>query len=114
MTNHLSPEILAALADRELQPQELAAAQEHLAGCGICTSNALAQALLKSATARAGQRFATPADLTARLSRQIAQEAAKAQGTPSVPTPLRERICCIGLGYGRTPAGRGRCRGAGS
>ena len=61
MTSHLSPETLSALADGELQTQELAAAQEHLAGCATCTSNALAQTLLKSATARAGQRYAAAA-----------------------------------------------------
>jgi anti-sigma factor RsiW len=82
MTNHLSPETLAALADGELQTQELAAAQEHLTGCATCTSNALAQTLLKSATARAGQRYAPPPELSARLSRQIAQEAVKAQAPP--------------------------------
>jgi len=88
MSSHLSPETLAALADGELQTQELAAAQEHLAGCGTCTSNALAQTLLKSATARAGQRYAPPVELSARLSRQIAQEAGKAQA-PAPPAAGR-------------------------
>ncbi len=82
MTSHLSPETLSALADGELQTQELAAAQEHFAGCAACTSKALAQTLLKSATARAGQRYATPPELSARLSRQIAREAVKAQAPP--------------------------------
>jgi anti-sigma factor RsiW len=82
MTIHLSPEILAALADGELQTQELLAAQEHLAGCATCTSAALAQTLLKSATARAGQRYAPPPKLSAALSRQIAQEAVKAEAPP--------------------------------
>jgi anti-sigma factor RsiW len=82
MTNHLSPEFLAALADGELQAAELAVAQEHLAGCVTCTSNALAQTLLKSATSRAGPRYAPPPDLSARLSHQIAQEAGKAQAPP--------------------------------
>jgi anti-sigma factor RsiW len=79
MSGHLPPETLGALADGELQAQELAAAQEHLAGCAACTSNALAQTLLKSATARAGQRYAPPPELRGRLSRQISQEAGKAQ-----------------------------------
>ncbi len=82
MTSHLSPETLSALADGELQTQELAAAQEHLAGCATCTSNAVAQTLLKSAIARGGKRYAPPPELTARLSRQIAQETGKAQSSP--------------------------------
>ena len=98
MTSHLSPEILAALADGELQPQELAVAQEHLANCATCTSNALTQTLLKSATARAGQRYSTPPDLSARLSRQIAQEAAKAQA-PLRPAPRRFASGYAALGW---------------
>jgi anti-sigma factor RsiW len=92
MTSHLSPEILAALADGELQTQDLLAAQEHLAGCATCTSQALAQTLLKSATVRAGQRYAAPPELAARLSRQIAREAGKAQA----PAPAAARLVVRG------------------
>ena len=88
MTSHLSPETIAALADGELQTLELASAQDHLAGCGTCTSNALAQTLLKSAAARAGQRFETPPDLGSRLSHQLAQQAGKVQA-PAPPAPRR-------------------------
>ncbi len=88
MTSHLSPEMLAALADGELQTQELVSVQEHLAACAMCTSSALAHTLLKFATARAGQRYAPPPDLTALLSRQIAREATNPQ-TPPGPAPLR-------------------------
>ena len=49
MTDHLSPSILSALADGELSPEQLAAANQHLADCFSCTSNALYQGLLKSA-----------------------------------------------------------------
>lgn len=83
MTSHLSPEILAALADGELQTQDLLAAQEHLAGCATCTSQALAQTLLKSAIARAGQRYMPPPELAARLSLQIGQEVGKVQAPAS-------------------------------
>ncbi len=47
MTDHLSPSILSALADGELSPEQLAAANQHLADCFSCTSNALYQGLLK-------------------------------------------------------------------
>ena len=69
MTDHLSPALLNALADGELSADQLAVANEHLGGCPACTSNALYQSLLKSATARAGQRYTPPPDLQARLTR---------------------------------------------
>jgi anti-sigma factor RsiW len=56
MSDHLSPSILNGLADGELSADQLAVANEHLAACPACTSNALYQSLLKSATAKAGQR----------------------------------------------------------
>lgn len=72
MTGHLSAEIVGALQDGELQHQELIAVQEHLAECAACTREALAQALLKSATNRAGQRYTMPPGLAGKISRQIA------------------------------------------
>jgi len=72
MTAHLSTETLSALADGELQARELAAVQDHLAGCAACTRNALAQSLLKSATVRSARRYAPPPQLIERLSRQAA------------------------------------------
>ena len=68
MTDHLSPSILSALADGELSADQLAEANQHLAGCFSCTSNALYQGLLKSATARAAQqRYTPPPQLRERL-----------------------------------------------
>jgi anti-sigma factor RsiW len=69
MTDHLSPSMLNGLADGELSAEQLAVANEHLAGCPACTSNALYQSLLKSATAKAGQRYTPPAQLQERLTR---------------------------------------------
>ncbi len=69
MTDHLSPSTLNGLADGELSVEQLAAANEHLAACPACTSNALYQSLLKSATAKAGQRYTPPVHLQERLSR---------------------------------------------
>jgi len=67
MTDHLTPTILSALADGELTVDQLASANEHLAECPACTSKALYQSLLKSATARAGLRYAPPPQLQERL-----------------------------------------------
>ena len=89
MTSHISPEMLAALADGEFQTPELLAVQEHLAGCPACTSSALAQTLLKSSIARAGQRYAMPPELAERVSLQIARERADAQ--PSLRGALAAR-----------------------
>jgi anti-sigma factor RsiW len=67
LSEHLSIATLNALADGELTADQLASVAEHLAGCRECTSDALAQSLLKTATARAGQRYVPPADLRERL-----------------------------------------------
>ncbi len=79
MTSHLSHVTLSALADGELSMEELASANEHLAGCPACTSQALSETLLKSATARAGQRYAPPPQ----LQRRIAKLASRPGPTPS-------------------------------
>lgn len=73
MTNHLSQSILSALADGELSHDQLTVANEHLAACSSCTSNALHLSLLKSATARAGQRYTAPPQLRERLERLVSQ-----------------------------------------
>ena len=87
MTDHLSHATLNALVDGELTAEQLASANQHLAGCPSCTSNALRQSLLKSATARAGQRYAPPPNLRERLMRSASEEdsGARAQGVRAVP-----------------------------
>jgi anti-sigma factor RsiW len=82
-TEHLSSATLNALADGELSGDQLAGVNEHLSGCPQCTSSALFQSLLKSATARAGQRHAPPPDLRERLTRLAAKETALSQAGPS-------------------------------
>lgn len=71
MTDHLSHDLLNALADGEFAQDQLTLANEHLASCPSCTSNALQLSLLKSATAKAGQRYVPPPHLQARLASQI-------------------------------------------
>lgn len=67
MSEHLSPATLSLLVDGELAAAQLAAANEHLAECATCTSQALAEALLKSTAAKAGRRYAVPRGFEARL-----------------------------------------------
>src|SRR5580692_3276657 len=79
--------MLNALADGELSAEELARVNEHLAACPQCTTSALEASLLKGATARAGQRYAPPADLRERMVRRMAQEAAIAQSVAAQEGP---------------------------
>ncbi len=74
MTEHLSAPILNALADAELSADQLVTTNQHLSQCALCTSNALHHSLLKSATGKAGQRYATPPNLQARLARRIRED----------------------------------------
>jgi anti-sigma factor RsiW len=76
MNGHLTSAMLSALADGELSMPELAQANEHLSGCSVCTANALNLSLLKSATAKAGHRFALPADLQERVMRPAGERKA--------------------------------------
>jgi len=74
VSDHLSTTALSALADGELSSQELASANEHLAGCPVCTAQALHESLLKSAVARGGQRYAPPAGLEEKVRQAIRQD----------------------------------------
>ena len=69
MSDHISQADLNALADGELSTDQLSLVNEHLAACPACTSVALAQTLLKTNIAKAGQRYAMPAGLEQRLKR---------------------------------------------
>lgn len=89
MNDHLSPAMLNALADGELSEEQLVRANEHLAGCPQCTSDALGQSLLKSATARAGQRYTLPLQFGAHMSQTIAQETAHPKAFSSGQTRRR-------------------------
>jgi anti-sigma factor RsiW len=74
MREHLSDALLSALADGELSAEQMAEVNEHLAGCSACTRSALTQMLLKSATAKVGQRYALPEDVRARLLQKASAE----------------------------------------
>ena len=86
MTDHLSPATLNAVADGELSADQHATANEHLAGCSSCTASAREQSLLKSATARAGQRYTLPPELEERLASQ-AEAPATARSMSGIWSP---------------------------
>lgn len=79
MTDHLSHALLNALVDGELTADQQVSANQHLAGCPICTSSALRQSLLKSATTQAGQRYTPPPHLQVRLAQLASQEDSRFQ-----------------------------------
>jgi anti-sigma factor RsiW len=89
MSDHLSPGLLHALADGELSAEQMGIVNEHLGSCPLCTSNALAQTLLKTATARAGQRYVAPPQLEERMRRALqmnAKSVAQERVSPDTPT----------------------------
>jgi anti-sigma factor RsiW len=90
MTDHLSHAILNALVDGELTADQLASANQHLAGCPLCTSYALHESLLKSATAKAGQRYLPPPHLQQRLARLAFREdsRSRSQAPGVLPPPI--------------------------
>ncbi len=96
MTNHLSASLLNALADGELSADQLAVVNEHLSGCPSCTSSALYQSLLKSATAKAGQRYTPPPQLQQRLASQ-AKSGLEGHGEQTVNrSPSQWRLRSLG------------------
>ena len=70
-TGHLDAVKLTAFVDGELVPAEKQRIEQHLATCHACTLRVLFATQLKSATARAGQRFAPPPEALARLTAQL-------------------------------------------
>lgn len=98
MSDHLSHVILNALVDGELTPDQLASADQHLAGCPLCTSYALNKSLLKSATAKAGLRYQPPPHLQARLARLASQEESRSQAQGFAPAPVFPRRSGWGFG----------------
>ena len=88
MTDHLSHAVLNALLDGEITADQLASANQHLAQCPSCTSHALYESLLKSATAKAGQRYLPPPHLQERLARLAFREDPRSQAPGFRPPPI--------------------------
>lgn len=97
MSDHLSLELLNALADGELTSSQRAVADAHLAECPACTSSALFQSLLKSATARAGQRYQLPPQFAERLARSAQQDKPPSSASPfSAPLQPAKKLAFAG------------------
>ncbi len=89
MTDHLSSATLNALVDQELSIEQAAIVKEHLDDCPACTSTALTQALLKTAVAKAGQRYAASTHLRERLRRLSAGQTMTSPSTPDKASSSR-------------------------
>jgi len=94
LSDHLSPETVAALTDGELTGDDLSRVSQHLATCAACTTRALHESLLQRSAARAGQRYAAPESLEGRMLRAIAlqqdaQASAKESSQPASVAPPR-------------------------
>ena len=103
MTDHLSPRELNALTDGELSSEQLAVVSEHLAGCAACTSSALSQSLLKSATARAGRRYAPQEELRERILLNVREAADRVESGKPNDIPVRGSRTGL-LGWAATAA----------
>jgi anti-sigma factor RsiW len=95
MTDHLSQPLLNALADGELSADQLVSANQHLAGCQSCTSSALYLSLLKSATAKAGQRYVAQPHLRERLMR-LSSESPEFRTVAKSPSPSSWQFGSLG------------------
>lgn len=92
MTAHLSQLTLNALADGELSARELAGTKDHLDSCAACTKQALQQALLKTATARTGQRYSMPSETQNRMKRLLQHQPAEAGHFAGSPSRIRPYV----------------------
>lgn len=79
MTEHLSASAVTALVDGELAGIQWSEVKEHLDRCSSCTSQALNQALLKSASRGSGLRYTPPGGLEARLRARLRAEAGEGE-----------------------------------
>lgn len=74
MSEHLTAAMLSALADGEIPAGEMVALKKHLDDCPVCTSQALSNALLKTAAVKAGQRYPISPQFEQKMKRMIARE----------------------------------------
>jgi anti-sigma factor RsiW len=86
---HLQPEELNAFIDGELSAADSRDVQQHLEACHRCALRVVVATQLKTATARAGQRFAPPPNALARLSAQLRPRASEQSQQTARVVPIR-------------------------
>jgi anti-sigma factor RsiW len=102
-TEHIDPDKLNAFIDGELPPAEQQGIEQHLATCHACTLRVLSVTRLKAATARAGQRFAPPPEVLARLTAQLRSQQTQ-QTKINQPTPAQPQAKSAARLYSIRPA----------
>jgi anti-sigma factor RsiW len=75
--NHLQPQIVGAIVDRELSRDEDSAAQAHLSECNECARRVLAAYRIKAVTRQAAQTYTPSSETLARFSAAVRQQPAK-------------------------------------
>jgi anti-sigma factor RsiW len=94
-TEHLDQDKLSAFIDGELPDAEQQRIERHLTTCHTCTLRVLSAIQLKAATARAGQRFAPPPEVLARLTAQLRSEHTQTKVELQVETKKSAHIYSI-------------------
>jgi len=87
--SHLGPDQLSAFIDGELSPAEQRGIEQHLSTCHACTLRVLSATRLKSATARAGHRFAPPPEALTRLTAKLHSQQTHTNQQPQTKTQAR-------------------------
>ena len=85
--DHLESTTISAFVDGELSPIETQNVQQHIAACHACALQIISANQVKSATARAGSRYAPAADAMARLTAALKQPEFSAK--PKEESPVR-------------------------
>lgn len=85
-TGHLDPAKLNPFIDGELTPVEKQGIEQHLTTCHACTLRVLSATQLRTATARAGQRFAPPPEALARLTAQLHSQQTQPKPSQTIKT----------------------------
>jgi anti-sigma factor RsiW len=94
-TEHLNPDKLSAYIDGELSPSEQQGIDQHLKNCHACALRVLSATQLKAATARAGQRFAPPPEVLARLTAKLHAQQTTTQQQPQSQPPQQKTTARI-------------------
>jgi anti-sigma factor RsiW len=84
---HLNPDKINAFIDGELPANEQQEIGHHLSTCHACTLRVLSATQLKTATARAGQRFAPPPEALARLTAHLHSQQTQYRPTQAKTPP---------------------------
>ena len=111
MSDHLSEKTLNAVVDAELNGDELARANAHLATCLECSSRCLSAGVMKRQVAAVGHRYDLPRDLERKMRRAAQEPRPQQSAWPRWAAVAAIVVVCVGLAIGWS-ASRGKARQA--